>query len=56
MAQQRCDAAGITLRTPPPKLCTDNGATVAALGVLLVEREVEPSMLDLAADSSLALR
>ncbi|HWB65596.1 MAG TPA: tRNA (adenosine(37)-N6)-threonylcarbamoyltransferase complex transferase subunit TsaD [Mycobacteriales bacterium] len=56
MAQQRCDAAGITLRTPPPKLCTDNGAMVAALGVLLVEREVEPSMLDLAADSSLALR
>jgi N6-L-threonylcarbamoyladenine synthase len=43
------------LRTPPPKLCTDNGAMVAALGALLVEREVDPSPLDLPADSSMAL-
>jgi hypothetical protein len=28
---------------------------VAALGALLVEREVEPSALDLPADSSMAL-
>ncbi|HEX3824199.1 MAG TPA: tRNA (adenosine(37)-N6)-threonylcarbamoyltransferase complex transferase subunit TsaD [Mycobacteriales bacterium] len=55
LAQERCDAAGIGLRTPPPKLCTDNGAMVAALGALLIEREVEPSALDLPADSSLAL-
>jgi N6-L-threonylcarbamoyladenine synthase len=55
LAAERCDAAGIHLRTPPPKLCTDNGAMVAALGALLVEREIEPSSLDLAADSSLAL-
>jgi N6-L-threonylcarbamoyladenine synthase len=55
LAEQRCEARGITLRTPPPKLCTDNGAMVAALGALLVEREIEPSELDLAADSSLAL-
>jgi N6-L-threonylcarbamoyladenine synthase len=55
LADERCDAAGITLRTPPPKLCTDNGAMVAALGALLVEREIEPSPLDLPADSSLAL-
>jgi N6-L-threonylcarbamoyladenine synthase len=55
LAEERCDAAGLVLRTPPPKLCTDNGAMVAALGALLVERDVEPSSLDLAADSSLAL-
>jgi N6-L-threonylcarbamoyladenine synthase len=55
LAEARCDAHGIALRTPPPKLCTDNGAMVAALGALLVEREVEPSPLDLAADSSMAL-
>jgi N6-L-threonylcarbamoyladenine synthase len=55
MAQERCDAAGITLRTPPPKLCTDNGAMVAALGSLLVERDIEPSSLDLPADSSMVL-
>jgi N6-L-threonylcarbamoyladenine synthase len=55
LAEERCDARGIRLRTPPPKLCTDNGAMVAALGALLIEREVEPSTLELAADSSLAL-
>jgi N6-L-threonylcarbamoyladenine synthase len=55
LAEERCEANGLRLRTPPPKLCTDNGAMVAALGALLIEREVEPSALDLPADSSLAL-
>jgi N6-L-threonylcarbamoyladenine synthase len=55
MAQERCDAAGIRLRVPRPKLCTDNGAMVAALGALLVERDVEPSSLDFPADSAMAL-
>jgi N6-L-threonylcarbamoyladenine synthase len=55
LAEERCDAAGIRLRTPPPKLCTDNGAMVAALGALLVERDVEPSPLDLPTDTTMAL-
>jgi N6-L-threonylcarbamoyladenine synthase len=55
LAAQRCDEAGLRLRTPPPKLCTDNGAMVAALGSLLVERDVEPSPLDVPADPSLSL-
>jgi len=55
VAEQRCAAAGIRLRVPPPRLCTDNGAMVAALGALLVERDVDPSPLDIAADSSLSL-
>lgn len=55
LAAERCDANGLSLRTPPPKLCTDNGAMVAALGALLVEREHEPSTLDLPADSSMTL-
>jgi len=55
MAAERCEAAGLTLRTPPPKLCTDNGAMVAALGSLLVERAVAPSSLDFPADSSMSL-
>ena len=38
MAAQRCEDAGLTLRVPPRNLCTDNGAMVAALGALLVER------------------
>ncbi len=55
LAEERCAAAGITLRIPPPKLCTDNGAMVAALGAVLVERDVDPSSLDLPADSSLSI-
>ncbi len=55
LAETRCESAGIRLRIPPPKLCTDNGAMVAALGSLLIERDVEPSSLDLATDSSMAL-
>jgi len=55
LAAERCNAAGIVLRTPPPRLCTDNGAMVAALGALMVERGIEPSPLDLPADPALAL-
>jgi len=53
LAQERCDAAGITLRVPRPGLCTDNGAMVAALGAELVARGAAPSSLDLPADSSM---
>src|SRR6476620_5371072 len=53
MAQERCDAAGITLRVPRPGLCTDNGAMVAALGAQSVLTGRAPSDLGLPADSSL---
>ncbi|MER6171207.1 tRNA (adenosine(37)-N6)-threonylcarbamoyltransferase complex transferase subunit TsaD [Streptosporangium sp. NPDC001681] len=53
MAQERCEAAGVRLRVPSPGLCTDNGAMVAALGSDLVAAGVEPSPLDIPADSSL---
>ena len=36
-----------------PRLCTDNGAMVAALGCRLVARGRPPSELDLPADSSM---
>jgi N6-L-threonylcarbamoyladenine synthase len=55
LAQTRCDDAGITLRVPRPKLCTDNGAMVAALGVHLVAAGVTPSELAISADPSLPL-
>ena len=38
LAQERCEEAGIRLRVPRPKLCTDNGAMVAALGAEMVAR------------------
>ena len=53
MAQERCDAAGISLRVPRPGLCTDNGAMVAALGAQMVLKGRVPSQLDLPADSSM---
>jgi N6-L-threonylcarbamoyladenine synthase len=53
LAEERCAKAGIRLRVPRPKLCTDNGAMVAALGVELVTRGIAPSALDLPADSSM---
>jgi N6-L-threonylcarbamoyladenine synthase len=53
MAQERCDAAGITLRVPRPGLCTDNGAMVAVLGAQMVLKGRAPSDLGLPADSSM---
>ncbi|MCO1615522.1 MULTISPECIES: tRNA (adenosine(37)-N6)-threonylcarbamoyltransferase complex transferase subunit TsaD [Micromonospora] len=55
MAEQRAGRHGIRVRTPRPKLCTDNGAMVAALGSHLVAAGVAPSRLDLPADSAMPL-
>ena len=55
MAEQRAGKHGIRVRTPRPKLCTDNGAMVAALGSHLVAAGVAPSRLDLPADSAMPL-
>ena len=55
LAAERCADAGIVLRTPSPRLCTDNGAMVAALGSRLVQAGVAPSAADLGADSSLPI-
>jgi N6-L-threonylcarbamoyladenine synthase len=49
LAQERCDAAGIELRVPPMRLCTDNGAMIAAIGDLLVRDGAAPSHPDFAA-------
>jgi N6-L-threonylcarbamoyladenine synthase len=55
LAQERCDAVGLRLRVPPPRLCTDNGAMVAALGTQLVQANVAPSELNVAADPALPI-
>jgi N6-L-threonylcarbamoyladenine synthase len=52
-AEERARKAGVELRVPPPVLCTDNGAMIAALGSEVVRRGLEPSRLDLAVDSSM---
>ncbi|WP_052852250.1 tRNA (adenosine(37)-N6)-threonylcarbamoyltransferase complex transferase subunit TsaD [Streptomyces avicenniae] len=43
LAAARCAAAGIALRVPPPSLCTDNGAMIAAVGDLLVRAGEPPA-------------
>jgi N6-L-threonylcarbamoyladenine synthase len=55
LAEERCAAHGIALRVPRPRLCTDNGAMVAALGARLVEAAAAPGRLDLPADSALPI-
>ncbi|WP_333811402.1 tRNA (adenosine(37)-N6)-threonylcarbamoyltransferase complex transferase subunit TsaD [Timonella senegalensis] len=55
MAAERCAQAGITLRIPPIKYCTDNGAMIAALGSSLVAAGVTPSNFDIPVDSSMPL-
>jgi N6-L-threonylcarbamoyladenine synthase len=55
LAVQRAARYGVTVRTPRPTLCTDNGAMVAALGSHLVAAGVAPSRLDLPADSAMPL-
>lgn len=55
LAEERCRAAGIELRVPPLRLCTDNGAMIAAVGDLLVRAEAEPAPLDVSIDPSAPL-
>jgi N6-L-threonylcarbamoyladenine synthase len=54
VATERCAAAGIELRTPPPALCTDNGAMVAALGSLAISSGRPASALGIEAASSIS--
>lgn len=55
LAAQRAAAAGVRLRVPSPRLCTDNGAMVAALGSLLVARGAAPAADDVGVDAALPL-
>ncbi|MCX4635794.1 tRNA (adenosine(37)-N6)-threonylcarbamoyltransferase complex transferase subunit TsaD [Streptomyces platensis] len=55
LAEERCAAAGLTLRVPPLKLCTDNGAMIAAVGDLLVRAGAAPAPLDVSIDPSAPL-
>ncbi|MGH3959984.1 tRNA (adenosine(37)-N6)-threonylcarbamoyltransferase complex transferase subunit TsaD [Mycobacterium sp.] len=53
LAEERCAAAGLTLRIPRPRLCTDNGAMIAAFAAHLVAAGAMPSPLDVATDPGL---
>lgn len=55
LAEERCRAAGVTLRVPPLGLCTDNGAMIAAVGDLLVRSGAAPAPTDMTVDPSAPL-
>ncbi len=56
LTEQRCTEAGIHLRVPPPRLCTDNGAMIATLGDLLLRANIHPDPFSLGADPSAVLQ
>ena len=43
LAEERCAAAGLQLRVPRPRLCTDNGAMIAAVGAHVAAAGGAPS-------------
>jgi N6-L-threonylcarbamoyladenine synthase len=53
LAGQRCEAAGLALRIPRPRLCTDNGAMIASFAAHLIAAGAPPSPLDVASDPGL---
>jgi N6-L-threonylcarbamoyladenine synthase len=53
LAAERCAANGIELRVPAFKLCTDNGAMIAALGAQLIMSGRRASDLNFGTDSTL---
>jgi N6-L-threonylcarbamoyladenine synthase len=53
LAAQRCEAAGLALRIPGLRLCTDNGAMIAAFAAHLLAAGAAPSPLDVASDPGL---
>jgi len=53
LLEERCEAAGITLRRPRPGLCTDNGVMIAVLGAELVRAGVKPSRMNMSPDSGM---
>ncbi len=53
LAAERAGRLGVELRIPPLRLCTDNGAMIAALGAQLVMAGRSPSGLGFGADSTL---
>jgi len=55
LAAERCEEAGIALRLPPLRFCTDNGAQIAALGSAAVRAGIAPSPMDFAPDSGMPL-
>lgn len=55
LVAERAEKAGVTVRIPPIRYCTDNGAMIAALGSALVRAGVAPSSLDITVDTGMPM-
>ena len=55
LAAERAAERGITVRIPPIRYCTDNGAMVASLGYELVRNGIKPSGLGITVDTGMDL-
>lgn len=55
LAAERCAVAGIELRVPRPRLCTDNGAMIAALGAHVVAAKRPTAPLEFSANPALSV-
>ncbi|MCV7194466.1 tRNA (adenosine(37)-N6)-threonylcarbamoyltransferase complex transferase subunit TsaD [Mycolicibacterium brumae] len=53
LAEARCAAVGLTLRVPPARLCTDNGAMIASYAAHLIAAGAGPSELTVASNPGL---
>lgn len=53
LAEERCAAAGVRLRVPTPRLCTDNGVMIATFAAHLIAAGASPSDPSVSADPSL---
>lgn len=55
LLDERASAAGVSVRIPPVRLCTDNGAQIGALGALLYAADKPPSPNDFGPRSNMGL-
>ena len=55
LAEERCAAAGLALRIPRLRLCTDNGAMIASFAAHLLAAGAQPSPLHVASDPGLPI-
>ncbi len=56
LAAERCADAGVTLRIPRPRLCTDNGVMIATLGAHIIAGGAPASSLRVATDPSMSVQ
>lgn len=52
---ERAEPLGITVRIPPVRYCTDNGAMIAAVGAAVVGKRIDASPEDFTTDTALDL-